>query len=30
VTTLSRRIDELPEADRARLARAADLIEGLT
>jgi DNA-binding MarR family transcriptional regulator len=30
VTTLTRRIDDLPEADRALLARAAGLIEGLT
>ena len=30
VATLSRRLEQLPEADRALLARAADLIEGLT
>jgi DNA-binding MarR family transcriptional regulator len=30
VATLTRRLEQLPEADRALLARAADLIEGLT
>ena len=30
VATLARRLAQLPEADRALLARAADLIEGLT
>lgn len=30
VATLARRLEQLPEADRALLARAADLIEGLT
>jgi DNA-binding MarR family transcriptional regulator len=30
VATLARRLEQLPEADRTLLARAADLIEGLT